>query len=264
MNTTFNQCLAENIKIFSAELIPYIEEKTNIAIDYDVSLAFEECRRQIVDGDIQFSWICGLLYTQMRDFEGGKLKPLVAPISNNNTEPSYSSYLVTQKTSTYQTEADLEGAILAFNETSSFSGYQLLRYHFRDSEICFSELVESGGHQKSIDLLSVSKVDLAAIDTTFYDYLTREKPEELQALRIIKPLDAFPMPPLLVHKNINSDIEAMLQNTLVTMHQDVKGKNLLQKHGFEVFKAVDDSYYDAIRNALQQAQDLKLKDNDIS
>ena len=204
------------------------------------------------------TWICGLLYTQLRDHEGARLRPLVAPMSKGDTQPRYSSYLVTQKDSRYHSEKDLNGAALAFNEESSFSGYHLLRYYFRESDIRFSRLIESGGHQKSIDLLNNRKVDIAGIDTTFYDYLSREKPEEIESLRIIKTIDAFPMPPLLVNDEIDASVESKLKQCLLALSDDEVGKALLAKHGFTTFVAVDDGYYDSIRNAIVLGQDLKV------
>jgi len=252
----FNQCLAENIKVFCADLIPYLQKRSSFEIEYDANLKFHVCRQRILDDEIQFVWLCGLLYNQLRDYENGSLKPLVAPILQGDTTPIYSSYLVSHKSSLFDSATNLEGASLAYNEESSFSGYHLLRYHFKDTDTKFSDLIASGGHQQSIELVSDGKADLAAIDTTFFDYLSREKPEVIEALQVIKRLEDFPIPPILVNQTIDSEIEQELKNILLTIDKDVEGLKLLQKHAVSSFVEVDDGYYDAIRHAFKTGRDL--------
>ncbi len=255
---TFNQCLAENIKVLCADLIPYLQKRSSFEINYDADLDFDICRQQIVDGEIQFVWLCGLLYTQLRDYESTTLKPLVAPILEDYSKPIYSSYLVSHKSSQYKFVEDLNGASIAFNEESSFSGYHLLRYQFRESNIGFSSLVASGGHQKSIEFVQDGKADVAAIDTTFYDYLNRERPDAIESLLVITKLEDFPIPPILVNESIDPKIENDLKSLLLTMNNDVEGIALLNKHAVNCFVEVADNDYNAIREAFQTGIDLKI------
>lgn len=254
---TFNQCLAENIKVFCADLIPYLQEKASFEIKYDADLKFEICREQIVEGEIQFVWLCGLLYTQLRDYENATLKPLVAPILENYSRPTYSSYLVSHKSSSYKSVADLDGASLAYNEESSFSGYHLLRHQFRESDIVFSELVASGGHQKSIEFVRDGSADVAAIDTTFFDYLKRVKPDVIEALQVIEILEDFPIPPILVNESIDPEFEKELKHILLSMQTDSVGNALLKKHAVAQFVEVIDSDYDSIRDAFKSGMALR-------
>ena len=254
---TFNQCLAENIKVLCADLIPYLQKKSSFEIIYDADLKFDICRQKILEGEIQFVWLCGLLYTQLRDYEGVTLKPLVAPIIRNYSEATYSSYLVRHKSSSYHTVEDLDGARLAYNEESSFSGYHLLRYCFRKSDIVFSRLLASGGHQQSVEFVREGKADVAAIDTTFYEYLSREKPDTIDALQVIEKLEDFPIPPLLVNEAIDPEIELELKHILLSMQADSDGSNLLKKHAVNRFVQVEDSNYDSIRDAFKHGTDLR-------
>lgn len=255
----FNQCLAENIKVLCADLIPYLQKRTSFEINYDANLKFDICRQQIVDNDIQFVWLCGLLYTQLRDYESVTLKPLVAPILEGYASSTYSSYLVSHKLSSYDAVPNLDGARLAYNEESSFSGYHLLRYHFKDANTVFSKLIASGGHQQSIELVRDGKADIAAIDSTFFDYLSRERPEAIDALQVISRLEDFPIPPILVNEAIDPNIELELKNMLLNMQMDAEGLSLLQKHAVSSFVDVGDDYYDAIRHAFKTGRDLQTR-----
>ena len=254
----FSHCLAENIDLISRDLVPYLASVCHEDIHYDPELEIAVRVEQILSGDIQLSWLCGLLYTLLKSKSGFRAEPVAVPRFSGQSRPVYSSYIVVHKDSPYTTLDDLDKKRLVINEKDSLSGHHMLRYYLRTSALRF-ELLESGGHVNSLEMIAAKQADIATIDSTVFAYLKRQKPQALKDIKAIGLLDDFPAPPLVVHEHVPQKQKDALRRALLDLPQRPEGKMLLDRHGLCAFEAVDDVSYDPVRTAYKEGRDLNKR-----
>lgn len=137
--------------------------------------------------DLFFSQTCGYPLKRLLD---GQVKLVGTPIYDapGCVDFYYASTLIVRASSDYRTMADLRGAIAAYNELNSQSGYNALRFAaapFATDGRFFGSVVESGRHEASIDMVAAGRADVAAIDSVTLKLLQLHQPERTRGVRSI-------------------------------------------------------------------------------
>jgi phosphonate transport system substrate-binding protein len=251
-------CLAENTQLLSKAIANYLSLTLGIPIFFQENLDFEEQTRGLITGKINLGFMCGLLYTELKDKKFAPLQPLVAPVSLCVTDkiPSYYSYVIVKQGSPYRYFSDLEHSCFCINEQASFSGCQVVRYHLATlgkTNGYFSKVMESGFHLQSIEAVLSGNADSAAIDHTLFEYWAKKEPELAKTLRVIERLGPFPMPPLVISEMVPEQVKQHIQKALLEMPAD-----LLKEFEVLEFQAVNDQSYDPIREAARLSEKVKL------
>ncbi|MFN2190547.1 MAG: phosphate/phosphite/phosphonate ABC transporter substrate-binding protein, partial [Candidatus Promineifilaceae bacterium] len=164
--------------------------------------------------------------------------------------PVYFSDIVVRTDSPLLNFADLEGCIWAYNEPNSHSGYNVVRYHLATlGELYgfFGQVIESGAHQKSLEMILNGEVDASAIDSTVLETELTLQPDLSDKLRVIESLGPSPIPPWIVSKNLPAATRYALRQTFLEMHRDYQGAAILKSARIKRFEAVTDIDYDSIR-----------------
>jgi phosphonate transport system substrate-binding protein len=89
--------------------------------------------------------------------------------------PVYFSDVVVRRDSKFHTFADLRGASWAYNEPGSHSGYNVVGYHLAtlgEGSGYFGQVVESGAHQVSLQMILDGRIDASAIDSLVSAFCT--------------------------------------------------------------------------------------------
>jgi ABC-type phosphate/phosphonate transport system substrate-binding protein len=137
--------------------------------------------------ELFLSQTCGYPLKRILD---GQVKLVGTPIYDapGCTDFYYASTLIVRAGSDYRTMADLRGAIAAYNELGSQSGYNALRFAaapLATGGRFFGSVVESGRHEASIDMVATGKADVAAIDSVTLKLLQLHQPWRTQGVRSI-------------------------------------------------------------------------------
>jgi phosphonate transport system substrate-binding protein len=151
---------------------------------------------------------------------------------------------------------DLRGARWAFNEPTSHSGYGILRYTLAtraDSATFFSEIVESGAHQRSIAWVVDGVVDASAIDSTVLETELRLAPELASQVRVVTTLGPSPIPPLVASRALPLQVREACRQVLLGMHRDPSARAILELGAVARFTSVVDADYDPIRDMSRAA-----------
>jgi ABC-type phosphate/phosphonate transport system substrate-binding protein len=99
----------------------------------------------------------------------------------------YRSAIVVREADRDKPLAAMRGARCAVNETSSNSGMNLLRAavaRLAQDGRFFGEIVISGGHRLSLDLIAAGRADLAAIDCVTLAHVRRHEPWRWEGLAV--------------------------------------------------------------------------------
>jgi ABC-type phosphate/phosphonate transport system substrate-binding protein len=111
----------------------------------------------------------------------------------------YSSAVIVQRDSRFQSLADLRGIVAGFNERGSQSGYNALRHAIAPlagGKPFFAEVRRTGRHEASIDAVAAGAIDVAAIDAVTYALIARYQPGRVWKLRVLcftEPVPGLPL-----------------------------------------------------------------------
>lgn len=206
----------------------------HLGVDFDETAPWEESERQLLSGQVELGFLCGLGY--VRQPHG--LEVLGAPVfaaPRYEDAPVYFSDLIVRADSPYKELADLRGCRWASNEPNSHSGSNVLRWHLRNDPDFFRQEIVSGSHARSIGLVQSGAVDLACIDSTVLEEL---RPANL---RVIGTLGPSPIQPLLISTRIPLERREELRARLLSFPSTGPVRR---------FAPVNDAHYDPLRATL--------------
>ncbi len=257
-------CQAPNAEPACREIAVYLAQKTGLAIDFIDDIPWQEREHRLLEeGSIDIGWICGLPYVGHADRPAPQVELLVAPVmagQRYGAQPVYFSDVVVRHDSPFQRFADLRGAAWAYNEPASHSGSNVVRYHLaelRESAGFFGRVIESGAHQRSLQLILAGEIDAAAIDSTVLETELGQHPQLASQLRVIDTLGPSPIPPWVVQKGLSPRLKQVLRTAWLNLHTNPQGQAILARAHIARFVKVSDPDYDPIRRMAQTAQRIR-------
>lgn len=257
-------CLAANTIPACSAVADYVSERLQVRAEFVDDISWRERERLLNSGEIHVGWICGLLYAWMVSQPRCSLKLLAAPLVSGDRylgRPVYYSDVIVHRRSQVRTFDQLRGASFAFNESNSYSGFQVVRWHLSMLGECdgyFDNLVETGAHSASLKLVLNRKVGATAIDSTFLEWELRRDPSLEAQIRVVETIGPSPVPPWVVSREVPRELRAKLRELLLQMQSDQAGRRLLSRGGLSGFVAADDRDYDPIRARVEQAAQVRL------
>ena len=156
---------------------------------------------------------------------------------------------------------DLRGSSWAYNEPLSHSGFNVVRAYLAGCghrRGFFREVVESGSHTASIEMILNAHVEAAAIDTTVLDWVIEQRPEFAAQIRVFETIGPSPIPPWVVSTRLPEHVRAALRRTFLGMHEDREGRAILARGRITRFVAAHDTDYDPIRRMADAAATVSL------
>lgn len=255
---------AENADFTVAAIGDYLAQQMGTSIEFVVDIPWKKRESLLDAGQVQMAWICGLPYVQRVNRPDPRIELLAAPVMRGARyadRPVYYSDVVVHRDSGFRRFADLRGATWAYNEPGSQSGYNVVRYHLAvlgEATGYFGQVMESGAHQASLQMILDGRIDASAIDSTVLEEEFRRDPSVRSRLRIVDTLGPSPIPPWIVQRSLPRDLRDTLRELLLTMHQDPKGRAILAQGHMTCFAHVEDSDYDSIRHMARLAESVRL------
>ncbi|HZS07601.1 MAG TPA: PhnD/SsuA/transferrin family substrate-binding protein [Blastocatellia bacterium] len=252
--------MAENSDFICRGIADYLSARLDAPVELVNDIPWQERERLLDAGEIHLCWICGLPYIWKADRPDSPIELLAAPVMRGERyrqRPVYFSDIVVHRDSNFRSFADLRGAVWAYNEPHSHSGYNLIAYHLAtqgESWGYFGRVIESGAHQVSLRMIFSGKVDASAIDSTVLELELRRSPEINSRLRVIETLGPSQIPPFVVLKSLPLGLREKLRELLLEMHLDPMGNSLLLRGPVARFVEVADSDYDGIREMALAAE----------
>ena len=128
--------------------------------------------------------------------------------------PAYCSLIMVRDNDPVAELAGLRGRIAASNSRESQSGCSALRAAIAplsDGTAFFAEVVMSGGHAQSLDLVARGEADVCAVDCVTHALLARYRPEAVHGLRCLAESPAAPGLPYVTRVGLDEDSLARLR-----------------------------------------------------
>ena len=143
----------------------------------------------------------------------------------------------------------------------SHSGFNVVRAYlagFGYSQGFFREIVESGSHTASLEMILDDEVEASAIDTTVLDWVIDQRPEIGAQIRVIETIGPSPIPPWVVSTQLPGHVRSALGRTFLKMHADNEGCAILARGRITRFVAAHDTDYDPMRRMADVAASVSL------
>jgi phosphonate transport system substrate-binding protein len=257
----FASLMADNARSFYRDLVAYLHARTGLKVRLIEDAPWQECEQRLHQGSAQLGAVCGLQYVYAVD-RGAQpgLELLAAPVMQDaryENRPVYFSEVVVRRDNVAASLADLRGSTWAYNEPTSQSGYAITRYVLAsrgEPPGFFGRVIASGAHQHSLALLLAGAVDATAIDSTVLDTELVLHPELAARIRVVETLGPSPIPPLVISRAVPVAVRRQLESTLMTMHADPAGLQVLSGARVKQFVRVTDADYEPIRAMARVAQ----------
>lgn len=241
------------------QIAHYLGDQLGVATEFVNDIPWKE-REELLDaGQAHLGWICGLPYIWKADQRPAPVELVAAPVMRQpryQQRPVYFSDVIVRRDSATATFADLRGAVWAYNEPHSQSGYNITRYHLArigETNGFFGQVIEAGSHLRAIELVLNHRIDAAAIDSTVLDLEFQLRPWLNEAVQIIETLGPSPMPPWVVSTKIPPALRRAIREVFWRMHQTAAGQAILSQGQLLRLMPVEDSDYDPIRRMAAMA-----------
>jgi len=252
----FETFLAPNMWPVYQFIVEAVGARLGIETELTVGRSFET----FVRGEAEAGFLCGLPYVQLVRRTPGLLEPLAAPVLHGERfagRPIYFSDVVVRRDAPFHSFADLRGRSWAYNDPGSHSGYNLTRAAMLQRGLTggfFSQVVQSGFHQRCLEQVADGTVDGAAIDCQVLMIELRERPELAERVKVIDSFGPSTIPPVVAAGRLPATLKAEMRAALLELHAEPRAREVLAFGFIERFAPVTDRDYDDIRQMLADCE----------
>jgi phosphonate transport system substrate-binding protein len=260
----FGTFLAPNMLPVYEAVTLEVGRRLGIETELVVETDYEAC----ANDENEVCFVCSLPYVEFERRGVAPSVPVAAPVLQGERyggRPVYFSDVIVHVDSPFRSFLDLRGHSWAYNEPLSHSGYGITRYHLLElgeTHGFFSDVIESGFHERSMRLVADGEVDASAIDSQVLAVALRDDPSLARSLRVVDTLGPSTIQPVAVAKRVPAGQRREIQGALTTMHEDPAMRERLTLGLIERFVPVGAASYDDIRmmrDACEAAGFLRLR-----
>jgi phosphonate transport system substrate-binding protein len=187
------------------------------------------------------------------------MQALVVPRVKGTT--TYQSFIVVPKSSPAKSLFDLRGKRFASGDIMSTTGWlfpaMTLMQSGNDPSHFFGEHVLTGSHDKSVQAVIDGYVDGAAVHGIVLDLMVAEDASILNKIRIVDKSPPFGIPPIVAHPDLDPDLKQAIISVLLNMHNDPRGKKILEKLQTEQYAIPEKGLFNDLRQAIGKLEGWK-------
>jgi phosphonate transport system substrate-binding protein len=223
----------------------YLEKRLGAPVRFVQRGNYREILALLVDGQIDFAWLCGYPYVRQRK----RLSLVASPVYHG--APLYQSYLIVgNEDRATRSIADLQGKVFAFSDPDSNSGWLTPQVELKKQGLeagrFFGKTFFTWSHRKVIEAVAVGLAQGGAVDGYIWDTLARFHPEITARTRVAWRSERFGFPPIVAGYSASAQMKSLMQEVLKSMQSDAAGRSLLARLNLDGFDAVADTTYASI------------------
>jgi len=229
-------------------LAGYLSRKIGAQIELEILPRYgniiDNFRSENLDGAFFGSFTYALAHKKIG------VSPIARPLSLDNTSTYYGLIFV-RRDSGIRTLKDMKGKRFAFVDKATTAGYLLPLEYFhkgrvKDYHTYFKETYFTGTHQDAIYDVLNRRADAGAAKNTVYFRLARENPLIRRDLEILTRSPDVPENGLALRSDIGDLMKKQIRTTLLGMHEDPEGKEVLRQFGAIRFIETTNEDYDPV------------------
>ena len=226
----------------------YLSIKTGMNVELKALTRYGNIVDNFVSMGLDGAFLGSFTYALVHEKLG--IEPLVRPVSMDGTS-TYHGLIFARKDSGIKTAKQMRGKTFAFVDKATTAGYLLPLVFFREHGIedyrtYFRETYFTGTHEDAIYDVLNKKADIGAAKNTIFYKIAKSDKRIIEELIILEKSPDVPENGLAVRKELDSSIARELKDTLMHMHHDEEGRQVLRNFGAERFIETFHSDYAAV------------------
>lgn len=187
---------------------------------------YQDITGALLEGSVDAAWVCGFPFLQ-HEME---LSLLGVPVWNG--KPMYRSYLIVAADDPAQRLEDLRGAIHAFSDPDSNSGFLVTASDLaridETPDHFFSRSFFTFGHRNVVRAVAAGLARSGSVDGYVWEVLSQVEPDLTDGTRVIARSELLGFPPFAGRRDRSADADVMLfQETILNLHQTEAGRAAL-------------------------------------
>lgn len=184
----------DNDAVIIARLGSWLTKALGIPVEMQQRRTYKEITEMLLEGALDAAWLCGYPYLQHKD----ALSLVAVPLWNGR--PLYRSYLIASTDDDATSLDDLQGAVHAFSDPDSNSGFlvtasDLAMKGVRPEEY-FGRTVFTYGHRNVVRAVASGLVRSGSVDGYVWEALSRMEPEITGLTKVIERSEWLGFPPI--------------------------------------------------------------------
>ena len=244
---------------FPESLFELIGDAIDASVEYETELSGPAPGTDpFTDDGVEFGWVCS---TSFVDLATRQPKPSVQLVGvawvpddpDSAGRPVYFGDIIVRPGTDVSSIHDLRGLRVGCNDVVSLSGHYALRFALDDADIPAHEveLVFTGGHHSSIDMLLAGELDVAVVDSVVRTGRARLDPN-VAALEVVERLGPWPVQPLVARSTLDPEQMATARRLLLEASDSPAMQAELQAAALSHFVEVGPDHYAAVRTAMDR------------
>jgi phosphate/phosphite/phosphonate ABC transporter binding protein len=162
----------------------------------------------------------------------------------------------------YKSIRDLKGCSWAYNNEDSVSGnlvvLKYLKSTLRTNAAYFGNIVPSGNHLNSIQMVKDYRVDAAAVDSSVLARYMQEHEDSRDKFTCLVTLGPLPVHPLLFNNNLSAELKQKITDSLLSMYKSRSWASRLNDVGISKFVSIDSSLYNLEESVTTGVQGMNI------
>ncbi len=245
----FSILLPQETIVHYRTIANYLGEKIQRPVILIQRKSYAEMAVLLLNGGADMAFFSSGGYNSFRNV--GEMEVLVS--QQRMGQPYNQGFLLVAQDSEAKTLSDLRGKTIAFSDPLSYSGYtflaEMLKEQQETPENFFGRYIYTYNHEKSFRAVATKLVDAAAVTSLIYYRAQQKTPELADAVKIIAVSPPFGAGPVVVGKSVNAAQREALRKSLLTIHEDPKGKAALAGLMIDKYIPANLDYYEQKRGA---------------
>ncbi len=235
-------------------LANYLSKKIDRKIKLKVLTRYGNIIDNFVSEDMEGAFFGSFTYALAHAKLG--VEVLARPQRIDSTS-AYNGLIIVRKDSGIRTAQDMKGKRFAFVDRAVTAGYlfplvYLKRHGITNYETYFKEVYFAGTHENVIQDVLDKKTDIGAVKNTEYQRLAGINSKVAKELVVIEKSLDVPENSLVVKKDIGDYLKKKIKDTLLDMHNNAEGRNILKNFGAQRFIETTDKDYTNVYNYAKE------------
>ena len=246
--------LSNDIELLT-KLRSYLSRRMGKDVQLVQRRTYEEITGLLLSGQLTAAWICGYPLVQHAD----QLSLLAVPLWNGR--PLYSSYIIVPKGREVNDVDGLKGDLHAFSDPNSNSGYlvttALLAERKTTPEVFFRRTIFTYGHRNVVRAVSAGLAQSGSVDGYVWEVMASIEPDLTARTKVLRRSELLGFPPVACLRRQASDPDVgVVQQALISMAEDIAGKEVLAMLRLDGFRQEQTSLYDPIAAKMRLVRSL--------
>jgi phosphonate transport system substrate-binding protein len=234
----------------------YLSRKTGTNITFKILRRYGNIIDSFNSSGLDGAFFGSFTYTLAHAKVG--VEVLARPVALDNTSTYYGMIFV-RKDSGIRTARDMKGKRFAFVDRATTAGYLLPLDYFQKHGISdynhfLKEAYFTGTHEDAIHDVFNKKADIGAAKNTVFQRLASEDPRILKELVVLDRSPEVPENALALRKDIDASVRNLLKESLLNMHLDPDGKQVLERFGALKFIETTNKDYSVVQEYAEHIQ----------